>query len=80
VQEIIKNKQQMKNIGIVFVTAGLIMVIITGFNLASTKSVVDFRTIHITKQKKYPMQWTSAIRGILIAGGIVLEISKKNKA
>jgi uncharacterized iron-regulated membrane protein len=62
----------MKNVGIVLVVLGIIMMCITGFNLVTKKKVVDIGPIEINKEEKHPIQWSPIIGGILLVSGIVV--------
>lgn len=67
----------MKNIGIVLVAVGILMMIYTGFNYVTTEKVVDIGPIEINKEKDHPVQWSPIIGGILLAGGIVIMVTSK---
>jgi uncharacterized iron-regulated membrane protein len=54
----------MKNVGIVLVVLGIIMMLITGFNIITKKKVVDLGPIEINKEEKHPIQWSPIIGGI----------------
>lgn len=62
----------MKNVGIVLIVLGIIMMLITGFNVITKKKVVDLGPIEINKEEKHPIQWSPIIGGILLVGGIVV--------
>jgi uncharacterized membrane protein YdcZ (DUF606 family) len=62
----------MKNVGIVLVVIGIVMMLITGFNVITKKKVVDIGPIEINKEEKHPIQWSPIIGGILLVGGIVI--------
>ncbi len=62
----------MKNLGIVLVVIGIIMMLITGFNVITKKKVVDLGPIEINKEEKHPIQWSPIVGGILLVGGIVI--------
>ncbi len=67
----------MKNIGIVLVIVGIIMMIITGFNFVTRENVVDLGPLQINKNENHPVQWSPIIGGILLVGGIVILATKK---
>jgi hypothetical protein len=67
----------MKNVGIVLIVLGIIMMLITGFNVITKKKVVDLGPIEINKEEKHPVQWSPIIGGILLVGGIVIVASGK---
>jgi hypothetical protein len=62
----------MKNLGIVLVVLGIVMMLITGFNVITKKKVVDLGPVEINKEEKHPIQWSPIIGGILLVGGIVI--------
>jgi hypothetical protein len=62
----------MKNVGIVLVVLGIVMMLITGFNVITKKKVVDIGPIEINKEEKHPIQWSPIIGGVLLIGGIVI--------
>lgn len=57
---------------------GLIMTIFTGFNIVTTKKVVDLGALEITSKEKTPIYW-SPITGVVlaVAGLIILVVDKK---
>jgi hypothetical protein len=68
----------MKNLGIVLIAAGIIMMLITGFNVVTKKKVVDIGPLEINKEENHPVQWSPIIGGILLVGGIVvIAVGKK---
>jgi uncharacterized iron-regulated membrane protein len=67
----------MKNVGIVLIVLGIIMMLITGFNVITKKKVVDLGPIEINKEEKHPIQWSPIIGGILLVGGIVIVATGK---
>ena len=69
----------MKKLGIALIVIGLIMTVITGFNLVTTKKVVDLGPIDIKKEQSHPVQWSPIVGGILLVGGIIIVIAGGNK-
>lgn len=68
----------MKNLGIVLIVLGIIMMLITGFNFVTKKKVVDLGPIEVNKEEDHPVQWSPIIGGILLVGGIVvIAVGKK---
>jgi len=66
-----------KNIGILLIVIGAIMVFYTGFNYVTTKKVVDIGPIEINKQENHPVQWSPIVGVVLIMGGVVLVVKDK---
>ena len=69
----------MRNLGIVLVVLGVIMMVITGFNFVTKEKVVDLGPLEINKEKNNPVSWSPIIGGILLVGGVVLIVTNKNK-
>jgi hypothetical protein len=70
---------QTKNIGIVLVVIGILMMIYTGINIITTEKVVDLGPLHMTKEENHPVQWSPIVGGLLLVGGIVLLASNKSQ-
>jgi len=76
----IKNTNKMKNLGIVLLIIGGIMMVFTGFNIVTKKKVVDLGPVEINKEEKTPIYWSPITGGILLAAGIVVLVAGKRKA
>lgn len=68
-----------KNIGILIIIIGAIMIFYNGFNFVTKEKVVDIGPIEINKETKHPIQWSPIAGVVLLIGGIVLVIKNKNK-
>ena len=68
-----------KNIGIVLIVLGILMMIYTGFNLVTTKEVVDIGPLQVNKEENHPVQWSPIIGAVLLVGGILLLATNRNK-
>ena len=70
---------QTKNIGVVIIAIGVIMMIYTGFNYVTTEKVVDIGALKINKEKSHPVEWSPIVGAALLVGGFVLiAIAKKS--
>ncbi len=69
----------MKNIGLVLVIIGIIMVAYTGFNYVTTEKVAQIGPLQVNATKNNPVRWSPILGGILIISGIVVIALKKNK-
>jgi len=67
----------MRNLGIVLVILGIIMMVITGFNFVTKEKVVDLGPLEINKEKNNPVSWSPIIGGILLVGGVALIVTNK---
>ena len=70
---------QLRNIGIVLVIIGILMMIYTGFNYITSENVVDLGPLQINKNENHPVQWSPIVGALLLAGGIVILATKKTK-
>ena len=69
----------MKNFGILLAIAGIIMMVITGFNYVTQKKVVDIGNIKISKDENHSVEWSPIIGGILLVAGVVIFATNKSK-
>ncbi len=67
----------MKNLGIVLIVIGIVMMLITGFNFVTQKKVVDLGPIQVNKEENHPVQWSPIIGGVLLVGGVILLVTNK---
>lgn len=69
-----------KNLGIVVIIIGILMMVYTGFHYVTTEKLVEIGPININKEKNHSVQWTPIIGLLVIIGGVVLLKvgSKKN--
>ena len=70
----------MRTFGMVLVALGIIMMIITGFNLVTKKKVADVGPIEINKEESHPVAWSPIVGAALLIGGIVVIATDKKKA
>jgi len=77
--KLIDKIHNMKNVGIILIVAGLLMMLITGFNLVTKEKVVDLGPIEINKEKNHPVQLSPIIGGVIIVAGVVVYMTNKNK-
>jgi len=67
----------MKNIGIILIVIGAVMMIFTGFNIITKKKVVDLGPVEINKDEKTPVNWSPIIGGIILVAGVVVTFTSK---
>jgi hypothetical protein len=70
---------QTKTLGIVLIVIGIIMIAYTGFNIVTTKKVVDVGPIQVNKEENHPVEWSPIVGVVLLAGGIVVVAMDKRK-
>ena len=69
----------MKNLGIVLIAAGIIMIGITSFNFVTKKKVIDIGNIQVSRDENHTVQWSPIIGGLLLVGGIAVFVASKKK-
>lgn len=69
----------MRTIGIVLVVLGIVMMVITGFNLVTKKKVVDMGPLEINKEQKTPINWSPIVGVALLVGGIAMVAADKKR-
>jgi len=67
----------MKNLGIILIVIGALMMIFTGFNIITKKKVVDIGPVEINKDEKHPVNWSPIVGGIILVAGIVVTFTSK---
>ncbi len=67
----------MKNVGIILIVIGALMMIFTGFNIITKKKVVDIGPVEINKDEKHPVNWSPIVGGIILVAGIVVTFTSK---
>ena len=69
----------MKNLGIIMVVLGLVMMLITGFNYVTQEKVVDLGKVEINKTENHPVRWSPIVGAVLLGGGVLLIIMNSKK-
>jgi uncharacterized membrane protein YidH (DUF202 family) len=69
----------MKNIGIVLIVVGLIMLVIRGVNYTQKEKVVDLGPLEINKEENKTVSWPLYAGGLAVIAGIVLVLVDKKK-
>ncbi len=58
---------------------GVMMMLVTGFNVITQKQIVDLGPIQINEKEKHPVQWSPIIGAILLTSGVVIYLTNKKK-
>lgn len=69
-----------KNLGILLLVIGLVMIAYTGFNYVTTEKVVDIGPLEINADKKHFVQWSPYVGLGLTIIGLFFIMFKNNKA
>ncbi len=67
-------------IGIALIIIGIMMMAYTGFNLITTKKIIDLGPIEITKEKSHPIEWSPWVGLSLCVAGILIFVQAKRKS
>lgn len=70
----------MKNLGIVLIGIGIIMMIFTGFTYVTKKNIADIGQIEINQEEHYPVEWPPIVGGALLVVGFIFVLSGKKKS
>jgi uncharacterized membrane protein YidH (DUF202 family) len=78
---VLKTKNiNMKNLGIILIAIGIVLMLITGFNFVTKDKVVDLGKVEISKQRNHPVSWSPIVGVVLLAAGVVVLVSGRKKA
>lgn len=66
-----------KNIGIILIVIGAIMLIWSGFTYTKKEKVVDAGPIHVSVDKQHDVTWPPYLGAVFLVGGIVLVVFSK---
>jgi len=69
-----------KNIGLIFIVIGAILLIWTGFTYTSKEKIVDAGPIQISADREKSVNWSPYAGGLILVAGIVILVTSKNKA
>lgn len=68
-----------KNLGIVFLVIGLVMLIWTGFSYTKREKVVDAGPVHISADKQKTVSWPPYAGGVLVIAGVVMLVAARGR-
>ncbi|MET3113487.1 putative membrane protein [Pedobacter sp. CG_S7] len=68
-----------KNIGLILIVIGAILLIWTGFTYTKKEKIVDAGPIQITADREKTVNWSPYAGGIFLVVGIVFLVGSKNK-
>ena len=66
-----------RNLGIILILAGAIMLIWSGISFTKKEKVVEVGPLQVSVDKKQQLTWPPYLGGVLIVGGIVLVLTDK---
>ena len=69
-----------KNIGLIFIVIGAILLIWTGFTYTKKEKIVDAGPIQISADRQKTVNWPPYVGGVILVAGIVILVTSKNSA
>jgi hypothetical protein len=74
-----KNIKIMRTTGIVIFAIGLLVTLVTSFNIVTKKKVVDIGNLEITKDENHFFSWSPLVGVVImvVGGGVFLYGNKK---
>jgi len=69
-----------RNLGIILIIAGAIMLIWTGISFTKKEKVVDVGPLSVTVDKKQQLTWPPYLGGALLVVGIIFIITDKKRS
>ena len=68
-----------RNLGIILIIAGAVMLIWTGVSFTKKEKVVDLGPLSVSVDKKQQLTWPPYLGGVLLVAGIVFIITDKKR-
>lgn len=69
----------MRTLGIVLIVAGILMILVRGFNVPVQKKVVDIGPLEINKTEQKWIGWPTYAGGLMAVAGIAIVLSSRKK-
>jgi uncharacterized membrane protein len=69
-----------KNLGLILIVIGAILLIWTGFTYTKKEKIVDAGPIQISADRQKTVNWPPYAGGIILVAGIVVLVTSKNRA
>ena len=66
-----------RNIGIVMIVLGIVMLIWTGFTYTKKEKVIDAGPLQVSADKEKTVSWPPYAGGILLIGGVIVMATAK---
>ena len=70
----------MKVVAIIFIVAGILMLIFRGFSFTQEKKLVDVGPLEINKKEEKSVGWPMYAGGLALAAGIIILVVDKKKS
>ena len=64
-----------RNIGIVLIVIGAVMLIWTGFSYTKRENIVDAGPLHISADRQKTVSWPPVLGGVVLVAGIMVLVT-----
>lgn len=71
---------QMKTLGFILIVAGLIMILIRGFNVPVKRDVVDIGPLEVSRTENKWIGWPTYAGGLMAIIGVILVVSYRKRS
>lgn len=68
-----------RNLGIILIIAGAVMLIWTGISFTKKEKVVDIGHLSVSVDKKQQLTWPPYLGGVLLVAGIIFIVTDKKR-
>lgn len=68
-----------RNLGIILIIAGAVMLIWTGISFTKKEKVVDIGPVSVSVDKKQQLTWPPYLGGVLLIAGIIFIVTDKKR-
>lgn len=70
----------MRNLGIILIAIGVVLMLITGFNYVSKDKVLDLGKVEVNKERTHPVRWSPIVGAVLLVAGVIVLLGDRKKA
>ena len=66
-----------RNIGIILIVIGIIMLVWTGFSYTKKENIIDAGPVHISADRQKTVSWPPVLGGVILVAGVVVFFTGK---
>ena len=72
-------QKSMKNVGLLLIVIGAVLLIWTGFTYTKKEKIIDAGPIEISADREKSVNWSPYAGGIVLLAGIIILVTSKKK-
>ena len=61
-----------RNIGIILIVIGIIMLVWTGFSYTKKENIIDAGPVHLSADRQKTVSWPPVLGGVILVAGVVV--------